>query len=201
MGRSRTGSTAGKGVEHRKEPSDCCVCGKCKENHVTADDQFLLCSICNCSLLADCLGMGDETYKFLQKCSCCLIVCELCRSEGVLASDRLTKVEDKVDKLAELICPMMTDDGEDDSPFAATEEATGSSNSHQVAQLKRSYAQMAVVGLPKSNLAKIVAHTVRQTLNQNQREDKEKMDCYRHQFASVERRQRFGWRCGSVFIH
>ncbi len=69
------------------------------------------------------------------------------------------------------MCPTATDDDEDDSPFAAAEETEGSSNSRQAGHSKKSFAQ---VTAPKSGLAKIVTHTVRQTLDQNQRDDKDK---------------------------
>ncbi len=106
---SHHGSLSGRGAKQKKVPSDHCVCGKCSGNTVTTDDRAVLCFICCCSLLAECLGMSDEAYEFTRHSSCCLIVCELCQSEGVLVSDRQKKVEEKVDKLTEcaLLLTMM----------------------------------------------------------------------------------------------
>ncbi len=111
--------------------------------------------------------MSEEIYEFIRHSCCCLIVCELCRSEGVLTSDRLKKVEDKVDKLAQMMTPILVVDHDDegDSVFAAAQEVAGSSTGCLASQSKRTFTETTAVGLPKSNLTRIVAHTITSSLN------------------------------------
>ncbi len=94
---------------------------------MTSTDQTVLCSVCGYSLLAACLCMGDETYDFIKNSSFCLVVCDVCKSKGVLALGQAKSGQG--------------DSGQDhqaevDSAFAGTEECVGLSTGRQSGQIK-----------------------------------------------------------------
>ncbi len=70
----------------------------------------------------------------------------------------MKKVEDKVDQLAQMMTPILAVDHDDECNlvFIAAQEVAGSSAGHLASQSNRSFAETAVVGLPKSNLARVL---------------------------------------------
>ncbi len=79
---ANTESTS-RATKRQKERTDHCVCRKCRGLPVASTDRTILCSSCGRSLLAACLSICDGTYDFIKNSSISLIVCDICKSEGV----------------------------------------------------------------------------------------------------------------------